>query len=500
MTIVPPGSAERTGYPTQKPVRLLERIVAASSRPGDLVLDPYAGQRDDRRRRGAPRAGAGCSWTATRSPSRSPAAGSRREADRRRDDARARSPSTSATRSSRCRTAALRDGRRARRPRRSPRGSGRSTRTRSTRVWAEERARQFREEVPQFREVDLAQRLVRVLARLRGHAGAARRRALGRRGRRAAAATPAEVALGRRRLLAGVRRTPAAGAGGRVRCSSASPRATGLAILLELAARGDHRPLRRGRRLGAVPARGRRVAAGRDDQAAPGDLRARRAAALGRPAPDAILHVGDDWAADVVGAKAAGWRAAYLRRPAGRLAAPRRASRDDTVVAGPAARPARRTWRRPSIASAERQLGCRSRRSRGAVGRLAARWRRGTGSTNLGAARPRRWSRGSSSAIVVTTRDPRVDPTAGLLGALADRARRRPDRHPAVLARGVRAATAGSPTGATGSGPIRRGAWVGGRRRRASSSSASRARSSCRSRCSSLAIVVVAEATLSAER
>jgi site-specific DNA-methyltransferase (adenine-specific) len=43
MTIVPPGSAERTGYPTQKPVRLLERIVAASSRPGDLVLDPFAG-------------------------------------------------------------------------------------------------------------------------------------------------------------------------------------------------------------------------------------------------------------------------------------------------------------------------------------------------------------------------------------------------------------------------------------------------------------------------
>jgi site-specific DNA-methyltransferase (adenine-specific) len=43
MTIVPPASKERTGYPTQKPVRLLERIVAASSRPGDLVLDPFAG-------------------------------------------------------------------------------------------------------------------------------------------------------------------------------------------------------------------------------------------------------------------------------------------------------------------------------------------------------------------------------------------------------------------------------------------------------------------------
>ena len=38
----------------------------------------------------------------------------------------------------------------------------------------------------------------------------------------------------------------------------------------------------------------------------------RRAAALGDPPPAAILHVGDDWAADVVGAKPAGWRAAYL--------------------------------------------------------------------------------------------------------------------------------------------------------------------------------------------
>ncbi|HKF85599.1 MAG TPA: hypothetical protein VKB30_07425, partial [Candidatus Limnocylindrales bacterium] len=35
-------------------------------------------------------------------------------------------------------------------------------------IWTEERARQFREEVPQLREVDLAQRLGRILARLRG--------------------------------------------------------------------------------------------------------------------------------------------------------------------------------------------------------------------------------------------------------------------------------------------------------------------------------------------
>ncbi len=34
---------ERTGYPTQKPVALLERIVLASSNPGDLVADFFCG-------------------------------------------------------------------------------------------------------------------------------------------------------------------------------------------------------------------------------------------------------------------------------------------------------------------------------------------------------------------------------------------------------------------------------------------------------------------------
>ena len=36
-------SRERTGYPTQKPVSLLERVVKASSNDGDVVLDPFAG-------------------------------------------------------------------------------------------------------------------------------------------------------------------------------------------------------------------------------------------------------------------------------------------------------------------------------------------------------------------------------------------------------------------------------------------------------------------------
>jgi len=36
-------AAERLGYPTQKPVALLERIIQASSNPGDVVLDPFCG-------------------------------------------------------------------------------------------------------------------------------------------------------------------------------------------------------------------------------------------------------------------------------------------------------------------------------------------------------------------------------------------------------------------------------------------------------------------------
>ena len=43
LTIVPTRGAERTGYPTQKPVALLERIIRASSREGDLVADFFCG-------------------------------------------------------------------------------------------------------------------------------------------------------------------------------------------------------------------------------------------------------------------------------------------------------------------------------------------------------------------------------------------------------------------------------------------------------------------------
>jgi site-specific DNA-methyltransferase (adenine-specific) len=42
-TIVSPSGAEKTGYPTQKPLGVLRRIIRASSNPGDTVLDFFAG-------------------------------------------------------------------------------------------------------------------------------------------------------------------------------------------------------------------------------------------------------------------------------------------------------------------------------------------------------------------------------------------------------------------------------------------------------------------------
>lgn len=43
LTAIGGSSPERLGYPTQKPLALLERIIQASSNPGDVVLDPFCG-------------------------------------------------------------------------------------------------------------------------------------------------------------------------------------------------------------------------------------------------------------------------------------------------------------------------------------------------------------------------------------------------------------------------------------------------------------------------
>src|SRR5439155_8060450 len=38
-----PSAKQRLGYPTQKPERLLERVILASSNEGDIVLHPFCG-------------------------------------------------------------------------------------------------------------------------------------------------------------------------------------------------------------------------------------------------------------------------------------------------------------------------------------------------------------------------------------------------------------------------------------------------------------------------
>ena len=43
INFIAPTAAERLGYPTQKPIALYERMIAASSNPSELVLDPFCG-------------------------------------------------------------------------------------------------------------------------------------------------------------------------------------------------------------------------------------------------------------------------------------------------------------------------------------------------------------------------------------------------------------------------------------------------------------------------
>lgn len=43
LCVAPRIKGERTGYPTQKPLALYQRIIRASSNPGDIVFDPFAG-------------------------------------------------------------------------------------------------------------------------------------------------------------------------------------------------------------------------------------------------------------------------------------------------------------------------------------------------------------------------------------------------------------------------------------------------------------------------
>ena len=194
-------------------------------------------------------------------------------------------------------------------------------------AWAEERERQFREEVPEFREVDIDQRAVRVLARQRGMAPPPPE---GRWDDVAAAAlvAPEEVGV-------------VVESYSRAFIDHMSPVDDAAATLQRLHARGfalavlSNWPLALtvdrfceaqgwmpwlravvvSQRVGLIkphPAIFRAAEAALGIDAATDGTDADSADAAD-DARHRILHVGDDWAADVVGAAQAGWRTAYLR-------------------------------------------------------------------------------------------------------------------------------------------------------------------------------------------
>ncbi len=195
------------------------------------------------------------------------------------------------------------------------------------RTWNEERERQFREDVPQFREVDLGQRLARILARLRGMSpppsdmpwdDAA-----------AAALSTAEeigwiVEVYSRAFVDVLPPAPEArrlierlATRYRVAILSNWPLAATIDRYAEAAGWSPHlTAIVVSQRVGVVKPHPAIFAAARS--------------ALGQPEPDAILHVGDDWVADVTGAKRSGWRAAYLHARPGDSPLP--GSERDTTV------------------------------------------------------------------------------------------------------------------------------------------------------------------------
>jgi FMN phosphatase YigB (HAD superfamily) len=201
------------------------------------------------------------------------------------------------------------------------------------RAWAEERERQFREEVPQFREVDLAVRVVRILARLRGMAPPLRDVPWDD----AAAArltTPDEVAWAvevySRGFVASLPPAPFAGvligrlaATHKVAILSNWPLAATIDRYVEAAGWAPYlAAVVVSQRVGTIKPHPAIFAAARE---------ALGGAAGPVPEPGEIHHVGDDWAADVVGAKRAGWRAAWLVSRPEDSPLPG-SSRDDEVV------------------------------------------------------------------------------------------------------------------------------------------------------------------------
>ena len=176
-------------------------------------------------------------------------------------------------------------------------------------AWTEERTRQFAEEVPAGREVDVEQRIGRVLARLRGMdppvAGETwddpAALELSDAAERADAVEAYSAAF--------VAEVPVPPEIGPLLAVLSTDRTLAILSNWPLASTIDRFVAAAGwdRYLDAIVV-SQRVGAIKPD---PPIFRATEAA-LGLDG-DSILHVGDDWAADVVGALRAGWRAAYLR-------------------------------------------------------------------------------------------------------------------------------------------------------------------------------------------
>jgi len=193
-------------------------------------------------------------------------------------------------------------------------------------AWRQERDRQFAQEVPRLREVDLDQRMIRVLARLRGMPVPAPAEWWNDEAA-ATFSTPAEVAFAvdaYSRIFREVIPPPPAvrplleRLAGSYRLAVLSNWPLASTIDAYVAAAGWRSSLTAvvvSQRVGTIKP----------------DVRIFRAAEaeLGVAGPS-ILHVGDDWAADVVGAKGAGWLAAYVRGQQANSALP--ASRPDGSV------------------------------------------------------------------------------------------------------------------------------------------------------------------------
>jgi FMN phosphatase YigB (HAD superfamily) len=204
-------------------------------------------------------------------------------------------------------------------------------------AWGEERDRQFREEVPQLREVDVGQRAVRVLARVRGMDPPSTEE---RWDDLAAAALvePEEVdAVIDAYSAAFVRRMrPVPDASETLRVLSERGFVLGILSNWPLAVTID----RFAEAQGWMPHLRAIVVSQRVGTIKPHPaIFAAAETAIGvRPGPGgrkSELHVGDDWAADVAGATRAGWRTAYLRGRQGDTPLPTSEPGDGLDAGGP---------------------------------------------------------------------------------------------------------------------------------------------------------------------